>query len=399
MPAVSKKQQRFFGMVRAAQKGEMENPSPEVAKVAATAKRSDVKKFASTKHKGLPMKKEEFINEEDYDRMKDRRMERGGVGGNQRSDRPSNTSGKKKKYDGMGALDFVKKQIRAKHGHGAIMGEAKKDCIKKEKKTMHNCAKKVCSEQWGVGECIYAQHAIPDAEGHVAWYDVMFEHGIEKGVDVSTLEVLEEGPHMEHAEHSQELTEKKKGLWANIHAKRKRGEKPAKKGDKDYPETLNIEGYGMGEVDQKVGAVTAIPKKEQDDARARILAKAKAKRAARLQKEDKMLNERGDFWHPDPEKDKKLGGPGANQRAREDRAAASKPKEDPKKLKKGESYMDYSKRQKASKKPRYSPEIQKRLDAAKAAKAKKKEGLGAKIKRKLGLGEETTMSFKQFIGE
>ena len=41
--AVSKKQQRFFGMVRASQKGEMENPSPEVAKVAATAKRSDVK--------------------------------------------------------------------------------------------------------------------------------------------------------------------------------------------------------------------------------------------------------------------------------------------------------------------------------------------------------------------
>jgi hypothetical protein len=33
------------------------------------------------------------------------------------------------------------------------------------------------------------------------------------------------------------LGEKKnKGLWANIHAKRKRGEKPAKKGDKDYPD-------------------------------------------------------------------------------------------------------------------------------------------------------------------
>ena len=56
MPAVSKAQQRFFGMVRATQKGEMENPSPEVAKVAATAKRSDVKKFASTKHKKLPEK-------------------------------------------------------------------------------------------------------------------------------------------------------------------------------------------------------------------------------------------------------------------------------------------------------------------------------------------------------
>ena len=35
---------------------------------------------------------------------------------------------------------------------------------------------------------------------------------------------------------------KNKGLWHNIHKKRKRGEKPAKKGDKDYPKTLDIEG-------------------------------------------------------------------------------------------------------------------------------------------------------------
>ena len=44
-------------MVRAAQKGKMENPSPEVAQVATSASMSDVKKFASTKHKGLPEKK------------------------------------------------------------------------------------------------------------------------------------------------------------------------------------------------------------------------------------------------------------------------------------------------------------------------------------------------------
>ena len=35
----------------------------------------------------------------------------------------------------------------------------------------------------------------------------------------------------------------RKGLYANIHAKRKRGEKPAKPGDKDYPKTLNVEKY------------------------------------------------------------------------------------------------------------------------------------------------------------
>ena len=43
-------------------------------------------------------------------------------------------------------------------------------------------------------------------------------------------------------------------------------------------------------------------------------------------KTEETINERGDYWHPDPDKDRKLGGPGANQRAREDRAAASKPK-------------------------------------------------------------------------
>ena len=261
----------------------MENPSPEVAKVAASAKRSDVKKFASTKHKGLPMKKEEVIKEEDYDRMKDRRMERGGVGGNQRPNFASGPKKSGKKYDGMGALDFVKKQIRAKHGHGAIIDTKK-------------------------------------------------------------------------------------------------------------------EGYAPGDVDQKLGAVTAIPADERK-ARERILAKAKAKRAARLKQESVIL-ERGDFWHPDPDKDKKLGGPGANQRAREDRGSSSSTpkKEDPKKLRKGESYMDYSKRQKASKKPRYSPELQKRIDAAKA---RKKEGIVGKVMRKVGLKKEEVegKSFKQFLDE
>jgi len=62
MPAVSKKQQRFFGIVRAIQKGEMAPTTPETAKAAATMKKSDVKDFASTKHKGLPKKKLEEIH-------------------------------------------------------------------------------------------------------------------------------------------------------------------------------------------------------------------------------------------------------------------------------------------------------------------------------------------------
>ena len=55
--AKSKSQQRFFGMVRATQKGEMEGASSEVSKAAASMSKSDVKDFAKTKHKGLPEKK------------------------------------------------------------------------------------------------------------------------------------------------------------------------------------------------------------------------------------------------------------------------------------------------------------------------------------------------------
>ena len=57
MPALSKKQQRFFGIVRAIQKGEQAPTTPETAEAAEDMKKTDVKKFASTKHKGLPEKK------------------------------------------------------------------------------------------------------------------------------------------------------------------------------------------------------------------------------------------------------------------------------------------------------------------------------------------------------
>jgi len=60
MPALSKKQQKFMGIVRSIQKGEQ--PASKFNKdaqdVAKDMKKKDVKDFASTKHKGLPMKKE-----------------------------------------------------------------------------------------------------------------------------------------------------------------------------------------------------------------------------------------------------------------------------------------------------------------------------------------------------
>ncbi len=67
MPAKSKAQQRFMGMVHAVQKGDMEAPSPEVAKVAADMDDKSAKDFASTKHKGLPNK----VKSESIDKLKE----------------------------------------------------------------------------------------------------------------------------------------------------------------------------------------------------------------------------------------------------------------------------------------------------------------------------------------
>ena len=50
MPSVSKAQQKFMGMVHAAQKGDLENPSPEVEKAADSMTDKAAKDFASTKH-------------------------------------------------------------------------------------------------------------------------------------------------------------------------------------------------------------------------------------------------------------------------------------------------------------------------------------------------------------
>ena len=70
-----------------------------------------------------------LAKEETEDGLRDRRMERGGVDGNNRYNKPvsntPNTFGKKKPVGGPSALDIVKAQIRAKHGKGAIIDTKK----------------------------------------------------------------------------------------------------------------------------------------------------------------------------------------------------------------------------------------------------------------------------------
>ena len=100
-------------MVRAAQKGEAKASSPEVARAASSIKMKDAKKFASTKHKGLPekkMKKESVSEDAKMARQSDDKL-----------------SAAHKKFSGMEqtpANSFMKKRIakeiaRRKKGIGA----------------------------------------------------------------------------------------------------------------------------------------------------------------------------------------------------------------------------------------------------------------------------------------
>ena len=66
MPAKSKQQQKFMGIVRAIQKGD--EPASKFSKDAQDAaddmKKKDVEDFASTKHKGLPKKVEQYLRQQ-----------------------------------------------------------------------------------------------------------------------------------------------------------------------------------------------------------------------------------------------------------------------------------------------------------------------------------------------
>lgn len=62
----------------------------------------------------------------------------------------------------------------------------------------HNCATHVYHEQWGEGQTITTMHAEPTEKGFVEWYDVLFDHGIEKGVPVAEMKVTREMSHGNH---------------------------------------------------------------------------------------------------------------------------------------------------------------------------------------------------------
>ena len=93
---------------------------------------------------------------------------------------------------------------------GQELSEAKRKRITKlhgkYPKGTHYCATHVEHAEWGRGRTITTQHAKPDQYGDIDWYDVMFEHGVEKSVPTDDLRILlgEGHPNHEHHEYDGE---------------------------------------------------------------------------------------------------------------------------------------------------------------------------------------------------
>ena len=103
---------------------------------------------------------------------------------------------KDKDIDNDGDVDSTDKYLhkRRKAISKAVAKEGLEDSPNPAN-SWHLCAKNVVHEEWGYGECVPTMHADPDEEGNIAWYDVMFEHGLEKGVEISELTVKKSESH------------------------------------------------------------------------------------------------------------------------------------------------------------------------------------------------------------
>ncbi len=97
--------------------------------------------------------------------------------------------------------DTIKKQLQKQNVHSAAHDMIVKHMTEATdtpgNSYEHQCAIHVKHSKLGEGRTLYSQHAEPDAEGNIAWYDVMFAEGISR-VKTNELEILMSESHMNH---------------------------------------------------------------------------------------------------------------------------------------------------------------------------------------------------------
>jgi hypothetical protein len=119
MPATSKAQQKFFGIVRSIQKGDAKASdfSKDAQDAAKRISKSDVKKYAKTKHKNLPRKvKQEILKKlKEYSSDQWASPSNLGVKSVKRKHDDDNNLGKRKKHSGQPDLQEGGKELSDKN--------------------------------------------------------------------------------------------------------------------------------------------------------------------------------------------------------------------------------------------------------------------------------------------
>ena len=138
--------------------------------------------------------KEEILKEDDVQAKMRQLMRRDGHDPDKASD-----GGMFDRYRAMAKRELgIRDQKEAAGSRSIDKTDGDNNIVKQGSSDIHKCAKQVAHEQWGDGECIFGEHAEPDANGHVEWYDVLFNHGVEHKVPVAEMKVKTEGHHGSH---------------------------------------------------------------------------------------------------------------------------------------------------------------------------------------------------------
>ena len=152
----------------------------------------------------------------------------------------------------------------------------------------HDCATLVIHPKWGEGKPVYESHAVPTDEGYVAWYDVEFDHGVEKEVpaeDMKIIKLAEHGavnasefkPHKMFHPETGESVDIKKPEDHDKYAKKGyvHDKKDVKKVDEAMMDAYGVSDCGAGEPEQQVdGSVTFRQEKNTDKGSVSIEANA-----------------------------------------------------------------------------------------------------------------------------
>ena len=161
-------------------------------------------------------------------------------------------------YDSKQALADVRKQTEKNQKARLKQDKAAKKFVKK-----HDCATHVEHVEFGEGQPINGQHAAPDENGNIAWYDVMFEHGVEKNMSTDDLTILMSEMHENHEHHGEKIDELKKSTLQNYRDRAKAQQNDIARRNqsvkgpligKDADQYIK-RGKGINKVDKKHGPV------------------------------------------------------------------------------------------------------------------------------------------------